>query len=185
MFDFSKEISEEVKNLYSSIEEAKINMINYITKNYYLKDSAGIGHAFLGPPADILWDGKILKFTIHDYPPKTNSLKKSTYSKIRELWQGYIIQAYRNSGLNLKFENAHCLIRMYLPTKIIGWDVDNRVINFTINALSHIHIIKDDNYKYLSYSVIGDVSEEPKTEVSVCEHENINLLFPSQNINTN
>jgi len=181
MFDFNQEIDKEIKDLYSSIEEAKINMINFINRNYCVKGSDIIGYVFLGPPADMSWDGKILRFTINDYPPRTNSLRKSTYDKVRELWQGYIIQAYRNSELNLKFGNAHCLIKMYLPNKIIGWDVDNRTTSFIINALRYIHLIKDDDYTHLSYSVIGKISEKPKTEVSVCECQDIGLLFSNAN----
>ena len=67
------------------------------------------------------------------------------------------------------------LIKIY--DKILGWDVDNRFIKPISDALITSGVIKDDSISKMFYSVKGEFSEIPHTEVYVFDY------FNSQKIN--
>ena len=62
-------------------------------------------------------------------------------------------------------DKVFILIKIY--DKILGWDVDNRFIKPISDALITSGVIKDDNISKMLYSVKGEFSEIPHTEVYV------------------
>lgn len=89
--------------------------------------------------------------------------------------------AYKNILLNIKevtkqFAEAFkdkVFIYIKIYDNIRGWDIDNKYIKPISDALIASGVIKDDNIDKMFYSVRGEFSEIPHTEIFVFEGDYI------------
>lgn len=65
------------------------------------------------------------------------------------------------------------LIYIRIFDKMLGWDIDNKCIKPIADGLILSDVIKDDNITKMFYAVQGEYSENPHTEIYVCDNKNI------------
>ena len=125
-----------------------------------------------------LTKNKILKIYIPEVLPSYKNLKLHSHKRIL-LNIAEITKDYKN----LFQEPVFIYIKIF--DKILNWDIDNKFVKPIADALVLNQVIEDDNITKMMYSVKGEFSENPHTEVYICNFEKIdnflNNIF-SQNM---
>lgn len=111
----------------------------------------------------------ILKIYVPEVLPSYKNLKtQKTHTHKRIL----LNVAECTKKFNNLFENE-IFIYIKIFDKILGWDVDNKYIKPIADSLVMSKVIQDDNMIKMSYCVKGEFSENPHTEIYVCESKNV------------
>jgi hypothetical protein len=118
------------------------------------------------PGALVFWDGHVLRFVVPEVPlPKDVCGHRKIPKGL--VWRSYLVHAYRQAELTIRFERALCIIVVYLPVET-SWDVDNRAYEDIVNTLWLLRVVPDDSWKHLALAVVGKCDpENPRTEVWV------------------
>lgn len=113
-----------------------------------------------------------LKITVDNIPDKIalfRNIGTQYYKKAMDYWIGAIMYALEDMEKNKPryLEKVIVIIKINYKDKI--WDVDNHFVSMIVNAIRYSRVIDDDNFKKLSYMVIGDVAKDEKynTEIYV------------------
>lgn len=111
----------------------------------------------------------ILKIYVPEVLPSYKNLKtQKTHTHKRIL----LNVAECTKKFNNLFENE-IFIYIKIFDKILGWDVDNKYIKPIADSLVMSKVIQDDNITKMSYAVKGEFSENPHTEIYVCDSEKV------------
>ena len=113
------------------------------------------------------FSNNILKIYVPETLPSYKNLKTHTHKRIL-LNVAEITKQYNNL-----FTNDDVFIYIKVFDKILGWDIDNKYIKPISDALVLSNVIKDDNLSKMFYSVKGEFSEIPHTEVYVFDNKKI------------
>lgn len=113
------------------------------------------------------FSNNILKIYIPETLPSYKNLKTHTHKRIL-LNVAEITKQYNNL-----FTNDDVFIYIKVFDKILGWDIDNKYIKPISDALVLSNVIKDDNLSKMFYSVKGEFSEIPHTEIYVFDNKKI------------
>ena len=112
----------------------------------------------------------ILKIYIPEPMPSYKNLKTHAFKNIL-LNLTEVTKPYNNMFKDKVF----VLIKIF--DNIKGWDIDNKFIKPIFDSLILNNIIEDDNIEKMFYSVQGEISKIPHTEVYVTTQKNaVNLL---------
>jgi len=111
-----------------------------------------------------------LKIYVPEVMPSFKNLKTHTYKRIL-LNITEITKAYAN-----QFDNEVCIF-VKVFDNILGWDIDNKYIKPVADALIASGVIQDDNIPKMFYSVKGDFSDNPHTEIYVFDGKKISKIF--------
>ena len=111
-----------------------------------------------------------LKIYVPEVMPSFKNLKTHTYKRIL-LNITEITKEYAN-----QFENEVCIF-VKVFDNILGWDIDNKYIKPVADALIASGVIQDDNITKMFYSVKGEFSENPHTEIYVFDGKKISENF--------
>ena len=112
------------------------------------------------------FEKNILKIYVPEPMPSYKNLKTHTYKNIL-LNIKEVTKQYAGIFVNKVF----LYIKIY--DNIRGWDIDNKYIKPISDALIASGVIKDDNIDKMFYSVRGEFSENPHTEIYVFEGDYI------------
>ena len=112
-------------------------------------------------------EDNILKIYVPEVMPSYKNLKTHTHKRIL-LNIAEITKQF--TGL---FDNE-VFIYIKVFDKILGWDIDNKLIKPIADALILSNVIKDDNMTKMFYCAKGEYSENPHTEIYVFDSKNIN-----------
>ena len=108
------------------------------------------------------FENNILKIYVPEPMPSYKNLKTHTYKNIllniKEVTKQFA-EAFK--------DKVFIYIKIY--DNIRGWDIDNKYIKPISDALIASGVIKDDNIDKMFYSVMGEFSEIPHTEIFVFE----------------
>jgi len=154
---------EKLKTVYRQLDEAKYKLDEIIeNEKKEMQDTEGdILDKVEGARAWV--EDGVLRVTVDEVLPRT----RTGYRNQRRFWVSKIVSAL--SEINIKFSQALCIIAIYSPVKK-NWDTDNRAYSYIINAVRLSHIIEDDNSKYLTFMVVGQIDfEYPRTEIYLLE----------------
>ncbi len=110
---------------------------------------------------------EILKIYVPEVMPSYKNLKTHTHKRIL-LNIAEITKQF--AGL---FDNE-VFIYIKVFDKILGWDIDNKMIKPIADALILSNVIKDDNMTKMFYCAKGEYSKEPHTEIYVFDSKNVN-----------
>lgn len=115
-------------------------------------------------------NGDILKLYIPEPMPSYKNMKTHAFKNIllnlTELTKKYS-QMFRGK--------VFILIKVF--DNIKGWDIDNKFIKPIFDSLILNNVIEDDNIEKMFYSVQGEFSNIPHTEVYITAQENtVNLI---------
>lgn len=111
-------------------------------------------------------NNNILKIHIPEVLPSYKNLKTHTHKRI----------LLNVAECTKKFSNlfdSEVFIYVKIFDNILGWDVDNKYIKPIADGLIFSQVIKDDNMTKMSYAVKGEYSENPHTEIYVCDSKNV------------
>lgn len=111
-----------------------------------------------------------LKIYVPEVMPSFKNLKTHTYKRIL-LNITEITKAYAN-----QFDNEVCIF-VKVFDNILGWDIDNKYIKPVADALIASGVIQDDNITKMFYSVKGEFSDNPHTEIYVFDSKKISKIF--------
>jgi len=112
----------------------------------------------------------ILKIYVPEPMPKYKNLRTHAYKNIL-LNILEITKPYKNM-----FSNKVC-VYIKIFDNIKGWDIDNKSIKPISDALISSGVIKDDSIDKMFYSVKGEFSEVPHTEIYVFDGEFAQKIF--------
>jgi hypothetical protein len=163
----------ESENIYQAYKAAVTAMVNLhplaIPKpmdDMYLNPIPG------SPGTTATYENGIVKFVVPELPPHIRA-EDSIQAKIKYHWREMIVYAYVKAGINVRFNHAFCLIKIYHQLGA-PWDVDNRIYKYIIDGIRYTKMIPDDSSKHLSYMVTGiQNSNELKTEILVSDFEEV------------
>ena len=115
-------------------------------------------------------NGNILKLYIPEPMPSYKNMKTHAFKNIllnlTELTKKYS-QMFKGK--------VFILIKVF--DNIKGWDIDNKFIKPIFDSLILSNVIEDDNIEKMFYSVQGEFSNIPHTEVYITAQENtVNLI---------
>ena len=160
----------QMESFLRNLEKRRYNILNEIklynnTVEYKTDKIKNISDEYMTKVLD-----NILKIHIPEPMPTYRNLKTHTYKNIllnlKEVTKPYS---------NMFQDKVFVLIKIF--DNIRGWDVDNKFIKPIFDSLVLNEVIKDDNIDKMFYCVVGEFSENPKTEVYVTDKNNtINLL---------
>jgi len=123
--------------------------------------------------AEATFDGKTLRITVKDLPPRKTEVKNSSTRVpnrlLKAYWMGNIVSAIKKLNQKVKFNKALCIIKLISPTHK-NWDVDNRAVSYILNALRISEVISGDDWKSVSLLLTGDQGNDPRTEITVLEY---------------
>lgn len=150
-------ILEEIKK-YNENAEYETELIDYIDNEY---------------KAEMIDD--VLKLYIPEVMPKYKNIKTHTYKRIL-LNVAEITKKYKG----MFKENAFIYIKIFDNQK--GWDVDNKIIKPIPDGLILSEVISDDDISKMFYSVKGEFSKIPHTEVYISSSKNISEFLEKYDI---
>jgi len=120
------------------------------------------------PGATASYENGIVKYVVPEIPHLIKDNDR-LQGKLKLLWRELIGYAHAKANIQVKFEKALCLIKVFHPLHA-PWDVDNRVYSHIVNAIRYAGLIPDDSSKHLSLMVTGVSGvAEPKTEIYVID----------------
>lgn len=108
----------------------------------------------------------ILKIYVPEVMPSFKNLKTHTYKRI------LLNIAEITKSFSHLFKDEVCIF-VKVFDKSLGWDIDNKYIKPIADGLIMSGVIQDDNITKMFYSVKGEYSENPHTEIYVFECKNI------------
>ncbi len=126
------------------------------------------------------YNGSVLEITVNDVLPRKRN--DAPGSLLRRYWLGNVVDAMKKLDIPVRFENALCAVKVYGP-RDVGWDVDNRAINYVINALRAANVIPGDEWDKLSLLLLGGLDKKnPRTVIRVVEYSEdaIQRLFSGE-----
>lgn len=150
-------ILEEIKK-YNENVEYETELIDYIDNRY---------------KAEMIDD--VLKLYIPEVMPKYKNIKTHTYKRIL-LNVAEITKEFKD----MFKESAFIYIKIFDNQK--GWDVDNKIIKPIPDGLILSEVISDDDISKMFYSVKGEYSEIPHTEVYISNSKNISEFLEKYDI---
>ncbi len=141
-------ILEEIKK-YNENVEYETELIDYIDNDY---------------KAEIIDD--VLKIYITETMPKYKNIKTHTYKRIM------LNVAEATKEFKGMFKNE-VLIYIKVFDNQKAWDIDNKMIKPIPDGLILSEVISDDDIRKMFYSVKGEFSEIPHTEVYISNCKNM------------
>ncbi len=115
----------------------------------------------------------VLKVVINDVLPRKQNRSPSTTTRL--YWMGNVVDAIKKLDVAVYYERALCSIKVY-GQRDVGWDVDNRAINYIVNGLRMANVIPGDEWYNLSLILLGELDKEnPRTEIRVTEYSENDL----------
>lgn len=115
-------------------------------------------------------DNNILKIYVPETMPSYKNLKTHAYKNI------LINIAEKLQGYNNLFDTP-IFVYIKIFNKIDNWDIDNKFIKPIFDSLILSKVITDDNINNVFYSVRGEKSDIPHTEIYVTDINNSVNLF--------
>lgn len=157
----------QIENFLRNLEKARYNILSEIklyNKNveFEYEKIKTIDNEYKAELKD-----EILKIYVPEVMPSYKNLKTHTHKRIL-LNIAEITKQF--AGL---FDNE-VFIYIKVFDKILGWDIDNKMIKPIADALILSNVIKDDNMTKMFYCAKGEYSEEPHTEIYVFDSKNVN-----------
>lgn len=176
--DYASNHYEEIEKIYKQAYQTMLIIWQAIQHGQDELEQAGaISPTEKRVDARAEYDGSVLKITVNDVlPRKRNDVPGSL---LRRYWMGNVLDAMKKLGIPVRFEHALCAVKIFGP-RDVGWDVDNRAINFAINALRASEVIPGDEWDKLSLVLLGGLDKtNPRTEFWVIEYpeDTIKTLF--------
>ena len=110
--------------------------------------------------------GDILKIYIPEVLPSYKNIKTQSHKRIL-INVAEITKPYAN------IFNNEVFIFIKVFDKLLGWDIDNKLIKPIADALILSKVIQDDNISKMFYSVKGEYSDNPHTEIYVFDSKKI------------
>lgn len=159
----------QIENFLMKLERARYNILAEIklynqNVEYEYEKNKTIDNEY---KAD--FNNGILKIYVPEVLPSYKNLKtQKTHTHKRIL----LNVAECTKKFNNLFENE-IFIYIKIFDKILGWDVDNKYIKPIADSLVMSKVIQDDNITKMSYAVKGEFSENPHTEIYVCDSEKV------------
>lgn len=156
-----------LENFLKQLEKSRFNIlseINVYNQNVDL-DVEKIHTIDADYKAEMI--GKTLNIYVPETIPSYKNFKTHASKRILINIAG-ITEKYK--GL---FKNQ-VLVYIKVFDKIINWDIDNKTIKPIIDALVSSGVISDDNVDKMFYCVRGFYSDNPHTEILVCDTKNLN-----------
>ncbi|MED0738532.1 hypothetical protein [Aneurinibacillus thermoaerophilus] len=175
----AEKLKEQLKRTYESTKLASIHLGQQIEALEQEKDKVSFlsipDHSF-GASAEILASG-VIRVTIPDIPPSHEIERNDVNKEIRRYYAGMVANPIRSLNFLEKIKHAVVLIVYYYPNYVIR-DGDNRAVKPLLDGIRYSRIIEDDNWKYLSFTVCGELDKQnPRTELYLFDlHKNIGLL---------
>lgn len=168
---------------YRALLEAQEKLYPYVVASTgkHSDDASEEGNNDLKPivlEATAVLVERSVKITVFEPLPKTirwtDCKNMSDIKRVKELdinienrWIAAMKEAYKKTGLMLRFIDAVAIVLCYIPVEA-PWDVDNRAIRYALNGLKCLGLIPDDSAKHLSLYIEGRVDKEnPRTEIIV------------------
>lgn len=160
-------IDTQLEGFLKNFEKARYNLLAEIklynnNKEYEYEKIKTINNEYKAEFSD-----DILKIYIPETMPSYKNLKTHTHKRIL-LNIAEITKQY--AGL---FIDNEVFIYIKIFDKILGWDIDNKYIKPISDGLVTSNVIKDDNLTKMFYSVKGEFSESPHTEVYIFDSKKI------------
>ena len=110
--------------------------------------------------------GDILKIYVPEVLPSYKNIKTHSHKRIL-INVAEITKPYAN------IFNNEVFIFIKVFDKLLGWDIDNKLIKPIADALILSKVIQDDNISKMFYSVKGEYSDNPHTEIYVFDSKKI------------
>ncbi|MCF6094516.1 hypothetical protein L1765_11130 [Microaerobacter geothermalis] len=99
------------------------------------------------------------------YDDKDNQYLK----QLKNFYVSQTVNSIQKINSGITFEKAFILIRQYFPDLKVR-DLDNRSKRFIFNGLRQSGLIKDDDWKNITYMEVGLLDKcNPRTEIYVCD----------------
>ena len=157
----------QIENFLRNLEKARYNILAEI--KLYNKNVAFEYEKIktIDSEYKAILEDNILKIYVPEVMPSYKNLKTHTHKRIL-LNIAEITKQF--TGL---FDNE-VFIYIKVFDKILGWDIDNKLIKPIADALILSNVIKDDNMTKMFYCAKGEYSENPHTEIYVFDSKNIN-----------
>lgn len=173
-----------MKEIYKDIVADEIKLAKIISdmekEITYDTKSGIVGHAIAEEFTEYI------KITVMKVPGKVSLFKNvgtKYYKETRDFWLGVIRYALDSAGIYKTFDKCIVVIKICFSTKYSEiWDVDNHHIQFIINALRYCGIVPDDSWNFIRYMVMGEESNDNKTEVYVAKHDDFIKLLAGKKI---
>lgn len=157
-----------LENFFKSLEKVRYNLLNEI-KTY--NNNVEFEQEKLCT-IDAGYNAQCISDTLKIYIPETllsfKHIKTHTYKRIL-LNVAEITKLYKG----LFREKVFIIIKIF--DNYTGWDVDNRTIKPIADGLIASGVIDDDRCEKMFYCVKGEYSDNPHTEVTIVNAENINI----------
>lgn len=123
-----------------------------------------------------------LNYTLPMYQ-KTKSIKSKYYHSLEQIYKNELTKEliqFKNNVHNISYtDKVFILILQNFKNEVIT-DYDNRFHSFIFNSLRAAQIIKDDNWKKISYMEDAKKSEEgSKTEIYIGSYSEIHSIIRS------
>lgn len=170
----------KLRETYKKLTTETLNLAKIISD--YEKDEAyDIKIGIKGEACAELIDN-YLKITVNNIPGKItlyNNVGCQYHEKTKEYWTGSLMYALEEMGASMPYYLNKVVVVIKINYKDKVWDTDNHFISMIINAIRYSRVISDDNFKKLSYMVIGDVAknEEYSTEIYVVNDSEFTKLY--------
>lgn len=158
-----------LENYFKAIEKVRYNLLSEIkTYNKNVEfTSEKINTIDADYKAEI--QGKTLKIYVPETMPSYKNIKTHTYKRIL-LNVAEITKPYKDMF------NSQVFIFIKIFDNFLGWDIDNRSIKPIADGLIASDVIKDDTIDKMFYSVKGEYSEQPHTEIYICNGKDYNFF---------
>lgn len=160
-------IDTQLEGFLKNFEKARYNLLADIrlynnNKEYEYEKIKNIDNEYKAEFAD-----NILNIYIPEIMPSYKNIKTHTHKRIL-LNIAEVTKKYANL-----FVDTEVFIYIKIFDKILGWDVDNKYIKPISDGLIASNVIKDDNLTKMFYSVKGEFSELPHTEIYIFDSKKI------------
>lgn len=171
---------EKLINTYKKLTTETLNLAKVIsdfekTVTYDIKTGIkGEAHAEL--------IDNYLKIIVNNIPGKItlyNNVGNKYHEKTKDYWIGSIMYALEEMGTSKPCYLDKVVIMIKINYKDVIWDTDNHFVSMIVNAIRYSRVILDDNFKKMSYMVIGDIAKDEKynTEIYVVNDSEFTKLY--------
>ena len=157
----------QIENFLRNLEKARYNILAEIKLHNKNVEFEYEKIKTIDSEYKAMLEDNILKIYVPEVMPSYKNLKTHTHKRIL-LNIAEITKQF--TGL---FDNE-VFIYIKVFDKILGWDIDNKLIKPIADALILSNVIKDDNMTKMFYCAKGEYSENPHTEIYVFDSKNIN-----------
>lgn len=172
----SERLKTKIQNIYEYAEALRLAVWEAVEREQdelIAENEISEDERFCAARAEVLSDpAPALKIIVDDIPPRTKKAKPNfkSYSSLRMFWVGNITTALKKLPHIPSFDRALITVKIYSPSSP-NWDVDNKAVNFILNALRINNVIPNDTYDHAALLLIGEhTPDAPYTEIIVREY---------------